>query len=57
MTKPLTLLESILFFLGSPKLADGECFQCKTKNNLIDLGDGDVICQHCWDNWVPSYSE
>lgn len=55
-SEKLTIFENILFFLGSPKKApiDSVCFKCKTKHSVINLGDGDFICQKCWDNWVPT---
>ena len=58
-TKPLSWWENIAFWLGAPRRApaDAQCFKCKSKLYVIDLGDGDFICQSCWDNWIPSYDE
>jgi len=57
-TKPLTFLERILFFIGKPKRppVDLKCFKCgKRRHSMIDLGDGDIICEKCWKNWIPAY--
>lgn len=44
---------------GGPKIAnnDVECFKCKRNNEkvqILDLGDGDFICDECWNSCTPT---
>ncbi len=44
-------LNSIRFFLGWPRRVMARCYQCRQFGRVIDLGDGDYICDECWREW------
>lgn len=54
---PLSLFDRILFFLGSPKTTQGACWKCHRSGMVLDLGDGDLMCQSCWDAHVPKLTD
>lgn len=54
MNAPLSFFDNVLGAFGMNKSAplNAGCAFCK-KPAAIDLGDGDYVCQKCWDNWIP----
>lgn len=55
MNAPLSWWENLLFFMGKPKTAPdwARCCKCRSTERVIDLGDGDFICEPCWDAHIP----
>jgi hypothetical protein len=47
----------LLSIVGIHPRTNGECWRCLKYGRMIDLGDGDIMCDECWNNYVPSYKE
>lgn len=43
--------KSFYKWLTFPQMTHGACAFCEYKGMVIDLDDGDLICNRCWEYW------